>query len=96
MDRPFIFLIPGQGEELASRGEGVQEQDGEGFRLNMVNAVWGQREHPFREPFLDVLAESYGAGVRQAAFREMPEESRLAINDWGAENTGPFAEESHR
>ena len=74
-------------QELASRGEGLPQEDGEGFRLNIVNAVWGQREHPFREPFLDVLAESYGAGVRQADFREMPEESRLAINDWVAENT---------
>ncbi len=74
-------------QELASRGDGLQEEDGEGFRLNIVNAVWGQRDHPFREPFLDVLAESYGAGVRQAGFREMPDESRLAINDWVAENT---------
>ncbi len=74
-------------QKLASRGEGLQDEDGEGFRLNIVNAVWGQREHPFREPFLDVLAESYGAGVRQADFRETPEESRLAINDWVAENT---------
>ena len=74
-------------QELASRGQGLQDEDGEGFRLNIVNAVWGQREHPFREPFLDVLAESYGAGVRQADFRGMPEESRLAINDWVAENT---------
>ena len=74
-------------QELASRGENAERGDGEGFRLNVVNAVWGQRGHEFREPFLDVLAESYGAGVRQADFREMPEESRLAINDWVAENT---------
>ena len=73
--------------ELASRGEGLRDEDGEGFRLNILNAVWGQQEHPFREPFLDVLAESYGAGVRQADFREMPEESRIAINDWVAEST---------
>ena len=67
-------------QELASRGEGLQQEDGEGFRLNIVNAVWGQQDHPFREPFLDFQAGSYGAGVRQADFREMPEESRLAIN----------------
>ncbi len=73
--------------ELASRGEGLQEEDGEGFRLSIVNAVWGQREHPFREPFLDVLAESYGAGVRQADFIAATEESRVAINDWVAEST---------
>ena len=74
-------------QQLASRGEGTQGSDGEGFRLNIVNAVWGQQDHDFREPFLDVLAESYGAGVRPADFQAAPEESRLAINDWVAENT---------
>ena len=73
--------------QLASRGADVQSQDGEGFRLNIVNAVWGQQGHPFQEAFLDVLAESYGAGVRQTDFRETPEESRLVINEWVAENT---------
>ena len=72
---------------LASRGKGAQGRGTEGFRLSIVNAVWGQQGHPFREAFLDVLAESYGAGVRQADFRGMPEETRLAINDWVAEST---------
>ena len=71
-------------QELASRGE---DEDGGGFRLNIVNAVWGQQGHPFREAFLDVLAESYGAGVRPTDFSAAPEESRLAINDWVAKST---------
>ena len=74
-------------QELASRGEGARDEGGEGFRLNIVNAVWGQQGHPFREAFLDVLAESYGAGVRPTDFIAAPEESRIAINDWVAENT---------
>ncbi len=74
-------------QELASRGTDVQIRDGEGFKLNIVNAVWGQQGHPFREAFLDVLAESYGAGVRSADFKAAPEESRIAINDWVAEST---------
>ena len=57
-------------QELASRGKDVQSRDGEGFRLNIVNAVWGQQGHPFRDSFLDVLAESYGAGVRSADFSD--------------------------
>ena len=77
----------GLDQELASRGTGVQGRDGEGFRLNIVNAVWGQQGHPFREAFLDVLAESYGAGVRPVDFIAAPEESRTAINDWVAEST---------
>ena len=55
--------------------------------MNIVNAVWGQEGHPFRETFLDVLAESYGAGVRPTDFIAAPEESRTAINDWVAEST---------
>ena len=57
------------------------------FRLNMVNAVWGQQGHEFQEAFLDTLAESYGAGVRAADFIAAPEEARLAINDWAAQKT---------
>ena len=50
--------------ELASRGEGAQGKDGEGFRLNIVNAIWGQKDYEFLPNFLDVLAENYGAGLR--------------------------------
>ena len=74
-------------QELASRGEDIRGRDGERFRLNIANAVWGQHDHPFLNEFLDVLAESYGAGVRPADFRGAPEESRLAINDWVAQST---------
>ncbi len=75
------------GQYLASRGTDVHSRNGEGFRLNIVNAVWGQQGHPFHEAFLDVLAESYGAGVRPADFIAAPEESRIVINDWVAERT---------
>jgi len=54
--------------ELASRGEGAAGKDGEEFRLNIVNAIWGQRDYPFLTEFLDVLAENYGAGLRTLDF----------------------------
>ncbi len=73
--------------ELASRGQNAQGRNGEAFRLNMVNALWGQQDHEFEEAFLDTLAESYGAGVRAADFIAAPEEARLAINDWAAQKT---------
>ena len=74
-------------QELASRSADLQGQGGERFRLSIANAIWGQQGHPFREVFLDVLAQSYGAGVRSADFTATPEESRIAINDWVAEST---------
>ena len=75
--------------ELASRGGGTVGKGDEGFTLNIANAVWGQKDHEFLAPFLDVLAENYGAGVRPVDFKDMDarEESRLTINDWVADQT---------
>jgi serpin B len=72
---------------LASRGEGAQGKDGEGFRLNIVNDIWGQKDFSFLSDFLDTLAENYGAGLRILDFINAPEESRVAINDYISEKT---------
>jgi serpin B len=73
--------------ELASRGEGAQGKDGQGFRLNIVNAIWGQKDYEFVTDFLDVLAENYGAGLRILDFITETEASRLAINQWVSDQT---------
>ena len=73
--------------ELASRVEDERDEDAEGFTLNIANAVWAQHDYQFQQMFIDMLAESYGAGVRHANFREVPEESRVTINDWIADQT---------
>lgn len=74
--------------ELSSRGERSSGQDGEGFQLNIANAIWGQKEYAFLPRFLDTLAENYGAGMRVVDFIEDPAASRKSINDWVAERTG--------
>jgi len=73
--------------ELASRGEGAEGKDDEGFRLNIVNAIWGQKDYGFLPSFLDILAENYGAGLRILDFMNETEKSRLAINDWVSDQT---------
>ncbi|MBL7065094.1 MAG: serpin family protein [Anaerolineae bacterium] len=73
--------------ELARRGEGAEGKDGEGFRLNIVNALWGQDEYGFLSEYLNVLAENYGAGLRLLDFRNAPEKSRVTINDWVSDQT---------
>jgi serpin B len=73
--------------ELTRRGEGAAGKDGEGFRLNIVNAIWGQKDYEFLSDFLDVLAENYGAGLRILDFITETEKSRLTINDWVSDQT---------
>ena len=72
---------------LASRGQGAKGKDGEGFRLKIANALWGQKDYQFLADFLDVLAENYGAGMRLLDFRNQPEPSRITINDWVEDRT---------
>jgi serpin B len=73
--------------ELAKRGQDAQGKDGKGFRLNIANAIWGQKDYEFLPAFLDVLAENYGAGLRILDFITETEKSRVAINDWVSDRT---------
>ncbi|MDP2948557.1 MAG: serpin family protein [Chloroflexota bacterium] len=73
--------------ELARRAEGGRGREGHEFRLNIVNAIWGQEGYAFLPEFLDVLAQNYGAGLRFLDFANASEESRLAINDWVSDQT---------
>jgi serpin B len=75
------------GGELASREEAPARQGGEGFRLHVVNTLWGQEGFEFLSQFLDLLADSYGAGLRRLDFASDPEEARLTINDWVSDQT---------
>ena len=72
---------------LAQRGADAQGQDGEGFRLTIANAVWGQTGFPFLEPFLDTLAEHYGAGMRLVDYEADAEAARRTINAWVSDET---------
>ncbi|MBN1347463.1 MAG: serpin family protein [Phycisphaerae bacterium] len=72
---------------LASRGKGASGADGEGFRLNIANAIWGQKDYAFLEAYLDVLAVDYGAGMHVVDFVTAPEPARLTINKWVSDRT---------
>lgn len=73
--------------QLKQRGQGAKGKDEEGFRLHVVNAIWGQKDYKFLAPFLDVLAQNYGAGLRILDFINETEQSRLTINKWVSDQT---------
>ena len=73
--------------QLKQRGEGAKGKDDEGFRLHVVNAIWGQKDYKFLGEFLDVLAQNYGAGLRILDFVNETEQSRLTVNKWVSDQT---------
>lgn len=86
------------GEELAQRGKGrelmVVQPEGdpvkenvEGFRLSIINALWGQEGYEFLSDYLDLVERDYGGGLRTLDFINEPEPSRLEINKWASEQT---------
>lgn len=74
-------------QELASRGQGAKGSDSQGFRLNVVNALWGQVGYGFEAPFLDTLAENYGAGMHIVDFVGDAPGSAKIINGWVNDST---------
>ena len=62
-------------------------EGGDTFKLNIANALWGQEGHSFQEPFLDTLAENYGAGMHSVDFRADPAAAGKIINQWAADQT---------
>ena len=74
--------------ELATRGQNTPTAtDTQPFKLNVVNAIWGQSNYPFLSGFLDTLKLNYGAGLRTLDFIKNPDASRIVINDWVASQT---------
>lgn len=70
--------------ELAKRPQAVEK---DGFKLNICNAAWGQKDFPFLKDYLDVLALNYGSGLMLLDFITDPEKCRITINDWVSAQT---------
>jgi serpin B len=70
--------------ELARRETvpGLEGKDEKGFRFNVVNDAWGQKDFHFENGYLDVLAVNYDAGIRIVDFINDAEGARKTINEY--------------
>jgi serpin B len=57
------------------------------FQLSLANATWVQQGFSILPTYLDLLAESYGAGMNTVDFEKAPDDARDAINAWVAGKT---------
>ena len=75
-------------QRLAALAAGdSNDEESDRFELTIANAVWGQIGLPFRQAYLEILAQQYGAGLRASDFAQQPEAAREEINGWIAEQT---------
>src|ERR1700722_11466574 len=54
--------------QLASRAHGQAGDNGQPFKLDVIDSLWGDKTFTFQKPFLDTLATYYGAGLRTVDF----------------------------
>jgi len=73
-------------QELAKRGEPIGDEE-QPMQLDIANAVWAQKEYPFQQEYLDLIASNYGAGIRLADFITEAEPARKEINKWVSDQT---------
>ena len=58
-----------------------------GIELNIANALWAQKGHPFLPAFLNVGQREYQASLKLADFTTAAEPARSEINGWVAKQT---------
>ncbi len=73
-------------QALANRANETKDQPGSALTLNIANALWGQQGYSFQPDFLDVLAQNYGAGMREVDYGQ-PDQARAKINNWVSNQT---------
>jgi serpin B len=77
---------PGAHAAFGELLRGLQPAGRSKYELSIANALWGQQGFAFRDDFLTLTRQHYGAGLRTVDF-QAPEPARQTINRWVEEQT---------
>ena len=73
---------------LAQRPDEAKKADRDAkMELDIANAVWTQKDYAFEQPYLDLLAVNYGAGIHLVDFINEPGDAAQQVNHWVDEQT---------
>ncbi|MFH5801294.1 serpin family protein [Haladaptatus sp. CMAA 1911] len=73
-------------ETTAERAD-TEKKQGTPFQLTTANAIWGQKDYPWREDFLTTLRTYYDASLHVCDFEEHADDATETINAWVADRT---------
>lgn len=59
----------------------------QGIELDIANALWAQKGHPFQDAFVQIAQGDYQANINQADFVTGAESARAEINRWVTQQT---------
>lgn len=76
-------------ENSAKLVENAKQQGGPGspIEIRVANRLFGQKDYPFIQSFLDLTASSYDSPLERMDFKTAPEEACKAINLWVEKQT---------
>jgi serpin B len=60
---------------------------GKHYKLDVANALWGQKGYKFELPFLNVTGKFYGGALKPVDFAGNTEGARIEINTWVEDHT---------
>src|ERR1017187_534624 len=60
---------------------------GKHYKLNVANALWGQKGYSFEAPFLNATGKYYGGALKSVDFAGNTEGARMEINTWVEDHT---------
>jgi serine protease inhibitor len=58
-----------------------------GYRLDIANGLWAEKEYPLRKSYLDAMRSAYSAEIDSVDFTHDAESVRATINSWVARRT---------
>ena len=58
-----------------------------GYQLRTVNRIWGDQTLEISQEYAQLLQNVFHAGISQLDFEKQPDQARLTINKWAAEQT---------